>query len=69
VIAPSRSSSLRRTISMVDLGDDFEFSLRKDKDARLGLAFGLGLSGAIIEGSPQARYYYYTVGGAGGSRA
>jgi hypothetical protein len=54
---------------MVDLGDDFEFSLRKDKDARLGLAFGLGLSGAIIEGSPQARYYYYTVGGAGGSRA
>ena len=53
VIAPSRSSSLRRTTSMTDLGEEFESALRRAKDARPGLGFGLGLAGAIIgEGSP-----------------
>ncbi|KAH9169356.1 hypothetical protein EDB89DRAFT_1479631 [Lactarius sanguifluus] len=48
VIAPSRSSSLRRTTSMTDLGEEFESALRRAKDARPGLGFGL----ALIEGSP-----------------
>ena len=52
VIAPSRSSSLRRTTSMTDLGEEFESALRRAKDARPGLGFGLGLAGAVIEGSP-----------------
>ena len=52
VIAPSRSSSLRRTTSMTDLGEEFESALRRAKDARPGLGFGLGLAGTIIEGSP-----------------
>ncbi|KAH9968144.1 hypothetical protein BC827DRAFT_474712 [Russula dissimulans] len=52
VIAPSRSSSLRRTTSMTDLGEEFESALRRAKDARPGLGFGLGLAGAIVEGSP-----------------
>jgi hypothetical protein len=53
VIAPSRSSSLRRTTSMTDLGEEFESALRRAKDARPGLGFGLGLVGAIVgEGSP-----------------
>jgi hypothetical protein len=49
VIAPSRSSSLRRTSSMTDLGEEFESALRRAKDARPGLGFGLSLIG---EGSP-----------------
>ena len=49
VIAPSRSSSLRRTTSMTDLGEEFESALRRAKDARPGLGFGLALVG---EGSP-----------------
>ena len=32
-IAPSHSSSLRRTTSMVDLGEDFEFAFRWGKHA------------------------------------
>ena len=53
VIAPSRSSSLRRTTSTTDLGEEFESALRRAKDARPGLGFGLGLAGAVIgEGSP-----------------
>ena len=53
MIAPSRSSSLRRTTSMTDLGEEFEYALRRAKDARPGLGFGLGLAGAIMgEGSP-----------------
>lgn len=42
VIAPSRSSSLQRTTSMTDLGEEFESALRRAKDARPGLGFGLG---------------------------
>ncbi|KAF8270085.1 hypothetical protein EI94DRAFT_861064 [Lactarius quietus] len=49
VIPPSRSSSLRRTTSMTDLGEEFESALRRAKDARPGLGFGLALVG---EGSP-----------------
>jgi hypothetical protein len=49
VIAPSRSSSLRRMSSMTDLGEEFESALRRAKDARPGLGFGLSLIG---EGSP-----------------
>src|SRR6266702_1680091 len=49
VIPPSRSSSLRRTTSMTDLGEEFESALRRAKDARPGLGFGLALIG---EGSP-----------------
>jgi len=53
VIAPSRSSSLRRTTSLTDLGEEFESALQRAKDARPGLGFGLGLAGAIVgEGSP-----------------
>jgi len=53
VIAPSRSSSLRHTSSLTDLGREFESALQWAKDARPGLDFGLGLAGAIIgEGSP-----------------
>ena len=53
MIAPSRSSSLRRTTSMTDLGKEFKSALRRDKDAQPGLGFGLGLAGAVMgEGSP-----------------
>ena len=53
VIAPSRSSSLRRTSSLTDLDEEFESALQRAKDARPGLGFGLGLAGAIVgEGSP-----------------
>ena len=38
---------------MTDLGAEFESTLRRAKDARPGLGFGLGLAGAIVrEGSP-----------------
>ncbi len=53
VIAHRYSSSLWRTTSMIDLGEEFESALRWAKDARPGLGSGLGLAGAIIgEGSP-----------------
>jgi hypothetical protein len=53
VIAPSRSSSLRHTTSMTELGEEFESALQRAKDARPGLGFGLRLAGAIIgEGLP-----------------
>ncbi|KAI0275578.1 hypothetical protein BGY98DRAFT_1098756 [Russula aff. rugulosa BPL654] len=42
VIAPSRSSSLWRTTSMTEFGEEFESALRWAKDARPGLGFGLG---------------------------
>jgi hypothetical protein len=71
VIAPSCSSSLRRTISMVDLGEDFGSTFTMGQRRATGLGFGLGLSCAIIgECSPPARYNCYpSVGGAGVSRA
>ncbi|RDX52641.1 hypothetical protein OH76DRAFT_1554302 [Lentinus brumalis] len=54
VIAPSRSSSLRRTSSMTDLDEEFAEALRRARDGRPGLGFGLGLAGgiAIGDGSP-----------------
>ncbi|KAI9510652.1 hypothetical protein F5148DRAFT_1177465 [Russula earlei] len=52
VVAPSCSSSLHRTTSLTDLGEEFESALQRAKDSRPGLGFGLGLAGAIIaEGS------------------
>jgi hypothetical protein len=48
VIAPSHSSSLRHTISMADLGEEFESALRRAKDTQPRLGFCLGLTGAII---------------------
>ena len=50
VIPPNRISSLRRTTSMTDLGEEFESTLRWAKDARPGLGFGLGLA------KPQVRW-------------
>ncbi|KAA1474371.1 hypothetical protein DENSPDRAFT_882747 [Dentipellis sp. KUC8613] len=54
VIAPSRSSSLRRTTSMTDLDEEFESALRRARESRPGLGFGLSLAGAapVGEGSP-----------------
>lgn len=54
VIAPSRSSSLRRTSSLTDLDEEFASALRRARDSRPGLGFGLGLAGGIPigEGSP-----------------
>ncbi|KAI0752741.1 hypothetical protein C8Q80DRAFT_472567 [Daedaleopsis nitida] len=54
VIAPSRSSSLRRTSSLTDLDEEFASALRRARESRPGLGFGLGLAGGISigDGSP-----------------
>ncbi|KII91823.1 hypothetical protein PLICRDRAFT_38680 [Plicaturopsis crispa FD-325 SS-3] len=55
VIAPSRSSSLRRTSSLTDLDEEFASAVSRARNARPGLGFGLGLVGGTIplgEGSP-----------------
>ncbi|KAI0943617.1 hypothetical protein AcW1_002739 [Taiwanofungus camphoratus] len=54
VIAPSRSSSLRRTSSLTDLDQEFASAVRRAREARPGLGFGLGLAGGIPvgDGSP-----------------
>ncbi|TBU45494.1 hypothetical protein BD309DRAFT_1017792 [Dichomitus squalens] len=54
VIAPSRSSSIRRTSSMTDLDEEFASALRRARESRPGLGFGLGLAGGIHvgDGSP-----------------
>ncbi|EMD36982.1 hypothetical protein CERSUDRAFT_95250 [Gelatoporia subvermispora B] len=44
VIAPSRSSSLRRTSSLTDLDAEFASALRRARESRPGLGFGLGLA-------------------------
>lgn len=43
VIAPSRSSSLRRTSSMTDLDEEFQTAVRRARDSKPGLGFGLSL--------------------------
>ncbi|CDO77431.1 hypothetical protein BN946_scf184857.g38 [Trametes cinnabarina] len=54
VIAPSRSSSLRRTSSLTDLDEEFASAVRRAREGRPGLGFGLGLAGGIStgDGSP-----------------
>lgn len=54
VIAPSRSSSIRRTSSLTDLDEEFASAVRRARDSRPGLGFGLGLAGGIPvgDGSP-----------------
>lgn len=58
VIAPSRSSSLRRTSSMTDLDEEFDSALRRARESRPGLGFGLSLvgthatGGLVGDGSP-----------------
>ncbi|KAI0649912.1 hypothetical protein C8Q79DRAFT_355651 [Trametes meyenii] len=54
VIAPSRSSSLRRTSSLTDLDEEFASAVRRAREGRPGLGFGLGLAGGIAvgDGSP-----------------
>ena len=54
VIAPSRSSSLRRTTSMTDLDEEFASAVRRARDGRPGLGFGLDLVGGRVvgDGSP-----------------
>ncbi|KZT04943.1 uncharacterized protein LAESUDRAFT_702914 [Laetiporus sulphureus 93-53] len=54
VIASSRSSSLRRTSSLTDLDEEFASAVRRARDARPGLGFGLSLAGGIPvgDGSP-----------------
>ena len=44
VIAPSRSSSIRRTSSLTDLDEEFASAVRRARDSRPGLGFGLGLA-------------------------
>ena len=50
VIPPSRSSSLRRTSSMTDLDEEFASALRRARESRPGLGFGLGLAGGVSTG-------------------
>ncbi|KAH9854566.1 hypothetical protein C2E23DRAFT_55009 [Lenzites betulinus] len=50
VIAPSRSSSLRRTSSLTDLDEEFASAVRRAREGRPGLGFGLGLVGGIQVG-------------------
>ena len=54
VIAPSRSSSLRRTSSLTDLDEEFASALKRARESRPGLGFGLSLAngGVVGEGSP-----------------
>lgn len=54
VIAPSRSSSLRRTSSLTDLDEEFASAVSRARNAKPGLGFGLGLVGGVIlgDGSP-----------------
>ncbi|TFK53121.1 hypothetical protein OE88DRAFT_1807017 [Heliocybe sulcata] len=54
VIAPSRSSSLRRTSSLTDLDAEFASAVSRARNARPGLGFGLGLAAGVVlgEGSP-----------------
>ncbi|KAG0704129.1 hypothetical protein DFH29DRAFT_913089 [Suillus ampliporus] len=63
IIAPSRSSSLRRTSSLTDLDEEFASAVSRARTAKPGLGFGLSLvndalsseSGGILgvgEGSP-----------------
>ncbi|KAI6107774.1 hypothetical protein EDD16DRAFT_1868839, partial [Pisolithus croceorrhizus] len=54
VIAPSRSSSLRRTSSLTDLDAEFASAVSRARNARPGLGFGLSLVGGTIlgDGSP-----------------
>jgi len=40
---------------MTDLGEEFESALRRAKDARPGLGFGLGLAGAKVPSSEKVR--------------
>jgi len=54
VIAPSRSSSLRRVSSLTDLDAEFATAVSRARSARPGLGFGLSLVGGTIlgDGSP-----------------
>ncbi|KAF9224785.1 hypothetical protein BS17DRAFT_731403 [Gyrodon lividus] len=54
VIAPSRSSSLRRTSSLTDLDEEFASAVSRARNAKPGLGFGLSLVGGTIlgDGSP-----------------
>ncbi|EPQ51904.1 hypothetical protein GLOTRDRAFT_140838 [Gloeophyllum trabeum ATCC 11539] len=54
VIAPSRSSSIRRTSSLTDLDAEFASAVSRARNARPGLGFGLGLAAGVVlgEGSP-----------------
>ena len=54
VIAPSRSSSLRRTSSLTDLDEEFASAVSRARNAKPGLGFGLSLVGGLIlgDGSP-----------------
>ena len=50
VVAPSRSSSLRRTSSMTDLDEEFADARRRAQDGRPGLGFDLSLAGGVAVG-------------------
>jgi hypothetical protein len=53
VIAPSRSSSLRRTSSLTDLDEEFASAVNRARHAKPGLGFGLSLVGGLLgDGSP-----------------
>ena len=54
VIAPSRSSSLRRTSSLTDLDEEFASAVSRARNAKPGLGFGLSLVGGVVlgDGSP-----------------
>ena len=54
VIAPSRSSSMRRTSSLTDLDQEFASAVSRARNAKPGLGFGLSLVGGVIlgDGSP-----------------
>ncbi|KAI0692708.1 hypothetical protein BC835DRAFT_31415 [Cytidiella melzeri] len=50
VIPPSRMSSLRRTSSLTDLDAEFDSALRRARNARPGLGFGLSLAAGVPMG-------------------